>query len=180
MRLLLKRHTAPNRFYRWRLDFIVWAQFELTAEEKAIARRFDMEKGYLTVEGSGSDLRRAFLFAIVPAAVANAIIIAMFGLTAFLALLALLLCYAGITWLIYEQIREAIKMNDIFDGRYFKNRSAMLMLRRERRIIGYALAFQKLLELLREQAEKLETVIELGEEEHAPALRLVTDTYAPA
>ena len=91
--------------------------------------------------------------------------------------LVLFVSYAIITWVIYEQIRDAIKIGDIVNGREFKHRSAILMMRRERRITGYAAAFIHLLELLK-KGEGTD-VVEIGEE-HEGALRLVTDTYAPA
>jgi hypothetical protein len=81
------------------------------------------------------------------------------------------------TFLIYEQLRVAIRIDDMLDGREFKNRSLVLMARRERQMIGYAHAFVQFLEKLQEW-EGTET-IEIGEETE-PALRLVTDTYNAA
>jgi hypothetical protein len=178
MRLLLTRSTHKDRYLPWRLNFVLWARFDLTNEERMLVRRFDMERGYLTVEGSGHDLRTAALYAVIPAVLLTYILENMISPDVITYFLLLIVVYVVVTWLFYEQIREAIKMYDILNGRNFKNRSAMLMLRKERQITGYALAFQQMLTLLREQ--EAETVIELGAEEHAPALRLVTDTYAPA
>ena len=81
------------------------------------------------------------------------------------------------TWIIYEQLRLAIRISDMLDGREFKHKSLALMARRERQVIGYGVAFLQFLEKLQDW-EGTE-VITLGEE-HEPALRLVTDTYAPA
>jgi hypothetical protein len=81
------------------------------------------------------------------------------------------------TWAIYEQLRLAIRISDMLDGREFKHKSLALMARRERQVIGYGVAFLQFLEKLQDW-EGTE-VITLGEE-HVPALRLVTDTYAPA
>jgi len=173
MRLLLRRSVQEHKLLRWRTEFVLWARFELTGGERMLVRKYDMEKGYLTIEGSWRDLRRAGLYAFLPAL----IIASLFGASFAWYFLVLFGSYAIIAWIIYEQIREAIKMADIINGRDFKSRSAMLMMRRERRMIGYAAAFIHLLEMLK-KGEGTD-VIELGEE-HEGALRLVTDTYAPA
>ena len=58
-----------------------------------------------------------------------------------------------------------------------KNKSLVLMARRERQMIGYAHAFVQLLEKL--QNWEGTDIIEIGEETE-PALRLVTDAYNAA
>jgi len=173
MRLLLRRSVQEYKLLRWRTEFVLWARFELTDDEHRLVRKYDMEKGYLTIEGSWRDFRRALLYAFLPALFATYIFSA--GFARFF--LVLFGSYAIITWVIYEQIRDAIKIGGIVNGREFKHRSAILMIRRERRITGYAAAFIHLLELLK-KGEGTD-VVEIGEE-HEGALRLVTDTYAPA
>ena len=173
MRLLLRRSVQEHKLLRWRTEFVLWARFELTDEERILVRKYDMEKGYLTIEGSWRDFRRALLYAFLPALIITFILGSGFARY----FLVLFVSYAIITWVIYEQIREANKILDIINGREFKHRSAILMMRRERRITGYAASFIHLLELLR-KGEGTD-VIEIGEE-HEDALRLVTDTYAPA
>src|SRR3954464_1138307 len=110
------------------------ASFELTDEERMLVRKYDMEKGYLTIEGSWRDFRRALLYAFLPALIIAYILGAGFARYFFV----LFVSYAIITWVIFEQIRDAIKIGDILNGREFKHRSAILMIRRERRITGYA------------------------------------------
>src|SRR3954464_2344513 len=149
------------------------ASFELTDEERMLVCKYAMEKGYLTIEGSWRDFRRAMLYAFFPALV----LAYLFGASLALYFLMLLGSYAIITWVIYEQIRDAIKVGDIVNGREFKHRSAILLMRRERRITGYAAAFIHLLELLK-KGEGTD-VVEIGEEQEG-ALHLVTDIYAPA
>ena len=95
----------------------------------------------------------------------------------FVGVIAFVLLFAISSRLIYEQIRMAIRISDMLDGREFKHKSLTLMARRERQMVGYALVFLNFLEKLKEW-EGTE-VITLGEE-HEPALRLVTDTYAAA
>jgi hypothetical protein len=173
MRLLLRRRVQENKLLGKRIEFVLWARFELSDEERALVRKYDMERGYLTIEGSWRDFRRASLYAVLPALVLSYL----FGAGFALYFLVLFGSYAIIAWIIYEQIREAIKMIDIINGRDFKSRSAILMIRRERRMIGYAAAFIHLLEMLK-KGEGTD-IVEIGEE-HEGALRLVTDTYAPA
>ena len=86
-------------------------------------------------------------------------------------------CLALSTWILYEQLRFAIRISDMLSGREFKHKSLALMARRERQMVGYAVAFKQFLEKL--QAWEGTEVITLGEE-HEPALRLVTDYYAAA
>ena len=80
-------------------------------------------------------------------------------------------------WLIFEQLRLAIKVADLLNGREFKDKSLVLMARRERAMIGYGYCFVQLLEKMKDW-EGTE-VIQIGEE-HEGALRLVTDVYASA
>ena len=84
--------------------------------------------------------------------------------------------WAVCAFLIFEQLRLAIRISDMLNGREFKHRSLVLMARRERAVIGYGYAFINLLEKMKNW-EGTE-VIQIGEE-HEGALRLVTDVYAP-
>jgi hypothetical protein len=49
MRLLLRRRVQENKLLRWRTEFVLWARFELNDEERALVRKYDMEKGYLRI-----------------------------------------------------------------------------------------------------------------------------------
>jgi len=92
--------------------------------------------------------------------------------------LVIFVCVWGICgWLIFEQLRLAIRISDMLNGREFKRKSFVLMARRERAMIGYRYAFIQLLEKMKNW-EGTE-VIQIGEE-HEGALRLVTDVYASA
>lgn len=57
-------------------------------------------------------------------------------------------CLGVTTWLLYEQLRFAIRISDMLDGREFKHKSLTLMARRERQMIGYAVCFKQFLERL--------------------------------
>src|SRR5215210_3449510 len=99
MRLLLRRSVQEHKLLRWRTEFVLWARFELTNEELILVRRYDMANGYLTIEGSWRDLRRAGLYAFLPAL----ILAYLFGAGLALYFLVLFGSYAIITWVIYEQ-----------------------------------------------------------------------------
>jgi hypothetical protein len=160
-------------------------------EERALIRRYQVESGYITIEGSRRDFYRAAGFSFC---IALVITIFVAGFSAYIQSFALpgrqmpslpgwavFLIFLGsflfATWVIYEQLRLAIRISDMLNGREFKHKSLALMARRERQVIGYGVAFLQFLEKLQDW-EGTE-VITLGEE-HVPALRLVTDTYAPA
>jgi hypothetical protein len=175
MRLLLRRSVRENRLLLNRKEYHLWARFELTEQERDLIRRYDIDEGYLTIEGSREEMRRAMRFAILPTIVAMTFLGPQFSF--FISIPLWFIVFGGITWLIYEQIREAIKVQDILNGRDFKNRSVMFHIRRERRLLGYAVAFKTMLEKLEMWAGT--EVVELGDE-HELALRMVTDTYAPA
>jgi hypothetical protein len=175
MRLLLKRSVRENPLLLKRIEYVLWAQFELTEAESSLVRRYDLDRSYLTIEGSWHEIRRSSLYAILPAFILTVLISN--ALSFFLFIPALLISFVGITWLIYEQLRETIKVVDIISGRNFKNKSAMLHMRRERQIIGYVLAFKNMLGMMQNWSGT--DVIELGDE-HEGALRLVTDIHAPA
>ena len=60
MRVLLRRRiTQPTGSIR----FMLWARFEISDEERALVRRYDVESGYITIEGSRRDFYRAAIIA---------------------------------------------------------------------------------------------------------------------
>ncbi|MBV9482314.1 MAG: hypothetical protein JO249_16420 [Acidobacteria bacterium] len=190
MRVLLRRRiTQPTGSIR----FALWARFEVSAEELALIDRYHTRSSYITIEASRRDFYRAGAIGFVIALVITGLMVAMFAnaqrmninglnsqpadIPVWVALLLFFSLFLIVTWAIYEQLRLAIRISDMLDGREFKHKSLVLMARRERQVIGYGVAFLHFLEKLQDW-EGTE-VITLGEE-HEPALRLVTDTYAPA
>jgi hypothetical protein len=176
MQLLFKRSLRPSRINPTRLLFVLWVKFDLDEDEQRLIRKYNAADAYVTIEQSRRDLYRAMIFAFFIAAILGSLIM---GVTkGGLIIGAFYFCgmFIAATWIIYEQLREAIKISDLLTGRSFKNRSLALLVRRERRMVGYAAAFIHFLEALRtwEGTE----VIQIGPE-HEPALRLVTNTYAP-
>jgi hypothetical protein len=191
MQLLLRRRILQGTTTK----FALWAKFEVTEEEKELLYRHHTLGGYITIEASRRDLWRAavisFFIAFVlvgglsaafpslPAPVQTPrgmvqqhIFIPWYVWMGFFAFV-----FGTATYLIYEQLRLAIRISDMLNGREFKNKSLVLMARRERQMVGYAHAFFQFLEKLQEWEGT--DVIEIGEETE-PALRLVTDAYNAA
>jgi len=192
MQLLLRRRILQGTTTK----FALWAKFEVTEEEKELLYRHHTLGGYITIEASRRDLWRAAVISFFIALVAGSLLSAMTSTMSatvqtprgmvqqpltipwFVWGLLFVFVFSTATYLIYEQLRLAIRIQDMLGGREFKNKSLVLMARRERRLIGYAHAFAQFLEKLKEW-EGTE-IIEIGEDDHDRALRLVTDTYAPA
>ena len=188
MRVLLRRHIRQTSSS---VRFVLWAKFEVSAEELALIDRYRTRSGYITIEGTRRDFQRAAIIAffvalVIPVFLAFINAYAQMygprgegtpGIHGWVIVLSFFAIFAIVTWAIYEQLRLAIRIQDMLDGREFKHKSLALQARRERQVIGYPVAFLQFLEKLQDW-EGTE-VITLSEE-HEPALRLVTDTYAPA
>ena len=158
------------------IKYVLWVKFSVSPEERRLITQHNLESTYLTIEQSRRDFYRSVIFSFFPAALVAGM--TMNDIPIGISMLLFLGIWGGATWLLYEQLREAIKVSDVLEGRKFKHRSFVLFVRRQRRMLGYAVAFSHLLKELEDWEG--EEVITLGEE-HESALRLVTDTpYAPA
>jgi hypothetical protein len=193
MQLLIRRRIALAGSMTPK--FGLWAKFDVAPEELALIAKYGVSNCYVTIEASRRDIWRAafisFFIAFVlvgglsaafpslPAPVQTPrgmvqqhIFIPWYVWMGFFAFV-----FGTATHLIYEQLRLAIRIGDMLDGREFKNKSLVLMARRERQMVGYAHAFVQLLEKLQEWEGT--DVIQIGEDTE-PALRLVTDAYSAA
>lgn len=180
MRVLFKRSLNASETFADTafvpIKYVLWVKFEVSPEEMRLITRHNIGNTYLTIEQSKRDFYRATLFSFFPAAFLAGL--SMQALPPGTAIFEFFAVWGVGTWFLYEQLREAIKVSDVLDGRKFKHRSFVLFARRERRMIGYAVAFSHLLKEL--ETWEGEEIITLGEE-HESALRMVTDTfYAPA
>ena len=175
----------------------MWAKFEVTPEEQQLIRKYAVSNCYLTIEASRRDLWRAAVISFFIALV----LVSLFSATVsyipatpmaqaprgmvqqqltipwWVYPLIFASLFALLTWGIYEQLRLAIRIGDLLDGREFKEKSLVLASRRERATIGYGYAFLQLLEKL--HSWEGTEIIEIGDE-HEGALRLVTDVRAAA
>ena len=175
MQLLLRRRIVHTGL---RPKFSLWAKFDVTAEEKALVIKYKASNGYITIEASRRDMWRGAVMGFIVAAVLVPLLQAVARPIPIGDIGVIFLVLWGIVgWVIYEQLRLAIKIQDMLDGREFKHKSLVLMARRERAIIGYGYCFIVLLEKMKNW-EGTET-IQIGQE-HEGALRLVTDIYAPS
>jgi hypothetical protein len=191
MQLLLRRRILAQTS-----RFALWGKFDVSEEELRLIRRYMVSSCYVTIEASRRDLWRALVISFFIALVTVSLLSAAFSyLPTTMAqtprgMVGQPLSFPWIVWailfaivfsiatfLIYEQLRIAIRVQDMLDGREFKNKSLVLMARRERQMVGYAHAFVQLLEKL--QNWEGTDIIEIGEDTE-PALRLVTDAYNAA
>ena len=177
MQLLFKRSLRTGAVNVNSMRFVLWVKFDIDADEERLIHKYKAEDAYLTIEQSRRDFYRAMIISFFVGAFLGSIITGITNMGMLGGSLYFIGIFAASTWIIYEQLREAIRISDLLNGRNFKSRSLALLMRRERRMVGYAVAFTKLLEAMRtwEGTE----IIQIGPE-HEPALRLVTDTYAPA
>jgi hypothetical protein len=171
MQILMRRRIVSGV----RVKFALWVKFDVNEEERALINKYSVSSGYITIEQTRRDFYRALMIGFVAAAILTGIYVSAAGVAG--AIGGFIIAFVLITWLVYEQLRLAIRISDMLNGREFKHKSLTLMARRERQMVGYAVVFRQFLEKL-EGWEGTE-VINLGEE-HEPALRLVTDTYAAA
>jgi hypothetical protein len=194
MQLLLRRRIIMGTPTS---KFALWAKFDVTEDEAALIRSHGAANCYLTIEASRRDLWRAAVISFFIALILVGSLSAAFpsvptgvvrtqqGMVQQHLLIPwwvwgflFAFIFGFGTWLIYEQLRLAIRIQDMLDGREFRrNKSLVLMARRERQMVGYAHAFVQLLEKL-QTWEGTET-IEIGKDTE-PALRLVTDAYNAA
>jgi len=178
MQLLLRRRIVHRGLYP---KFALWAKFDVNTEEERLIMAYNARGGYITIEASRRDMWRGAVLGFLAACILVPIILSVVRInTRFdvLSLSALFVAVWGLCgWLIYEQLRFAIRLSDMLNGREFKHKSLVLMARRERAMIGYGYAFIQLLEKM-QNWEGTET-IQIGQE-HEGALRLVTDVYAPS
>jgi len=174
MQVLIRRRIAQHMN---RVRFVLWVKFDVSEEEQALIKRYSVSSGYITIEATRRDFVRALVIGFIAAAVFTGLAISSTGMTGQLGILVFVVAFGLSTWGVYEQIRLAIRISDMLGGREFKHKSLTLLARRERQMVGYGVVFRRFLEKLKEW-EGTE-VITLGEE-HEPALRLVTDTYAAA
>jgi hypothetical protein len=192
MQLLLRRRNiegVPTS------KFALWGKFDVSEDELALIRRYRVANCYLTIEASRRDLWRAGVISFFIALVAVGLLSAMASTVSatvqtprglvqqqltipwWVWVFLFAFVFGIVTYIIYEQLRLAIRIQDMLDGREFKNKSLVLMARRERQMVGYAHAFVQLLEKL--QNWEGTDIIEIGDATE-PALRLVTDTYNAA
>jgi hypothetical protein len=157
--------------------FKLWAKFECTPEENDLINKYQVSE-WLLSEGKPGELKRAAIKAgilTIILAVALFLISIMFGLISFLQMIVQGGILIGaiiffVCWsLIYHQIREQIRINDILAGRFFKCRSCLTLIIQEQQLAELGDCFRQLLEAMKNWGGR--EVIELRPYK-APALRI--------
>ena len=150
MQLLIQRGQRTTAILN-NNRFTLWAKYELTQNEVELVRKYDIYDTIL-VEGKPRELRRAAIWAIIP----TFIILMLFTLAlpaefhqpqSIIAVA--LLVYPLSVFLIYNQIRQLVKVSDLLDGRTFPCKSVVGLLVKEKEITDMSLAFRHLLEALK-------------------------------
>jgi hypothetical protein len=174
MELLFRRGQSDDALGRPKFD--LWAKFEITPAEEDLIHKYRMRRAILAVGDPRRDFFRALRYAVL-LTIAVVIfceatqmyphIIALFTVSAFV----------GGTYIIYQQIREEIRVSDILDGRPFACRSVVTLMEKEETVKHMAVAFRHLLEAMKNWGGT--EIVEITPE-HPPTLKLVEPRDAAA
>jgi hypothetical protein len=157
MQLLLGRKQSPH--WMGGVQFSLWARFELTDEEEALIKKYQVRNAIITLGNTRRDIRLAALCALPIILIVYLVFSGIYG-GAGVMLLALLF-YAVAAYAIYNQIREQIKISDIIEGRDFACRSVLLLLEKEEMLLDTAVRFRRFLEYMKTWGGKEAVPIEL-------------------
>jgi hypothetical protein len=139
MQLVMKRQlltpTEAPLLRDWFASFKINARLVLEGDEGKLIDQYSLRSVNLTPGNPPRDRRRSFLYA-VPITFIVALLI--FNFTAMniqaSVLFAFLIFFPFLWFGIYQQIREAVRVSDLIDGRDFKARSLVQLLVKEHRI----------------------------------------------
>jgi hypothetical protein len=144
--------------------FDLWAKFEVNLEEEALIDKYHVRK-HILVEGKPLQRWFAAILGIILAGVIAAIVHNYIGIQ-----LITLFVFVGGAFLLYQQFREEVRVNDILDGRHFACRSVVKLMAQEEEVTEMANAFRHLLEAMKNWGGR--EIIELAPYK-TPALRLI-------
>ena len=173
MQLLLKRNQSAGAMSR--PTFKLWAQFELTEEEQALIDRYRVHRAVLSEGDPERDLTTSAKRAAVLAVMVT--IVAVTQVSPYEALTWGLAAFAAGTYLIYQQIREEIRVSDLLTGRSFSCRSVMTLIEKERTVTDMAVVFRQFLEAMKTWGGAEVVQIEPREK---PTVRVVEPRHAAA
>jgi hypothetical protein len=157
MQLLLSRKQSPH--WMGGVQFSLWARFELTAEEDALIKKYQVRNAMITLGNTRRDIRLAALYALPVPILIFLIFINIYGFGG-VWFITLVLYGVGV-WAIYNQIREQIKISDIIEGRDFACRSVLMLLEKEEMLVDTAVRFRRFLEYMKTWGGKEVVPIEL-------------------
>jgi hypothetical protein len=156
MQLLLSRKQSPH--WMGGMQFSLWARFELTEEEDALIKKYQVRNAIISLGNTRRDMRLAALYALP---VFFIVYLVFSGARGFLGLFLALLSYGIAVWVIYNQIREQIKISDIVEGRDFACRSVLTLLEKEEMLLDMAVRFRRFLEYMKTWGGREAVSIEL-------------------
>jgi hypothetical protein len=173
MQLLLSRGQRKDNFGRPVFDLV--AQFELTSQERELIGKYD-SRDFVLAEG---DMQRDFVRAgKYAAALGFVVFILLAGTQGFgFGVGVGVLVFAGGTLLIYQNIREEIRVADMLTGRSFTCRSVVTLVAKEQSITEMAGVFRRFLEAMKNWGGKEVIAIE---PDQVPTLRVIEPPHAAA
>jgi phage shock protein PspC (stress-responsive transcriptional regulator) len=184
MQLLLTRNQTSLFGY---VKFHLWAKIELSREEKELITNYRVSKAILSDGDWQRDLLLSFKYAAVLGVVAaiasyfdwipiaSQLGFRFIGLGG--AAITGLITFAVATYVIYNQIREEIRISDILDGRLFRCRSVLTLIAKERILTVMAHDFREFLEAMKTWGGSEVIPIEPGQK---PTLRVIEPRHAAA
>jgi hypothetical protein len=152
--------------------FHLWAKFELKEEELALLNKYKMHKAIITEGNTRRDVIKSTIYGTLLAMVVY-LFISFFANN--VSVLLLVLGIPILTYLIYNRIRERIKINDIINGRSFSCHSISTLMEKEQAILNTAVMFREFLEAMKTWGGK--GIIEI-EPATKPQLRIIEPPHA--
>jgi hypothetical protein len=157
MQLLLSRKQSPH--WMGGVQFKLWARFELTEEEDALIRKYQVRNALISLGNTRRDIRNAALYALPIPLLIYLIFSNIYGFGG--VWFITLVLYGVAIWAIYHQIREQIKISDIIEGRDFGCRSVLALLEKEEMLLDTAVRFRRFLEYMKTWGGREAVPIEL-------------------
>jgi hypothetical protein len=128
--------------------FSLWAKYELMGQEQKLVEQYNI-RDVVLVEGNPRQERERAM----KLAGALSVVVFLLGFAAFgqpVAGITLALIAFPIAWIvIYNHIRETIRVEDILNGRHFACRSILTLLEKKQQISEMAEKFTQFLEVLK-------------------------------
>ena len=188
MQLLIERGQHFN-YISGRFRFRLWAKFECNSEETGLIDKYSVRDALLT-EGKPGQLKKAAIIAavitvvvapipVIIAAVAKAFMLPIPDLIGLMVTnpAGLVFIYIIALYLVYNQIREQIKVEDVLTGRNFTCKTVVAVIAKEQEIVVIADCFRLVLEAMKNWGGK--EIVEIAPLKE-PAKRLIERPHETA
>lgn len=175
MQLLLKRSQSAGSVGR--ITFDLWARIELSSEERELLTKYRAHNAILSEGDAQRDLTRAAKYGAGLGLLVAILAYPILGTGPGMSLSLGILAFAVLTYGIYQQIREEIRISDILSGRRFACRSVLALMAKERIVTTMAIEFRHFLEAMKTWggAEAIDI-----EPEEKPTVRVLEPRHAAA